>query len=439
MEYSLPAPGEFVKIKPAPVLPRLPQAEFEQLCASIAEHGILTPILLALDGTIIDGNERHRALVAIGGDLRKIPLRVFGKMTPAQRTEYAIRCNCERRHLTRAERQRLLLEYIRAAPDKSGREVGSTLGVDHRTASRAKSRLLATGAIDPVPTKGTNGKTYRPAASSVETTNHAGLVGKLLDNLQDGDIQGGASPRKLKKSAFDAQRAKYAEGVAKTTPSDYRLHLGDFRTFAAKIADNSIDVGLTDVPWETRFDHLLLPCFETYMRILRPGALLASYTSPAQMPKMIEAATAAGLKFWWQVICLNPESKAATQKQGWVRNLYRPVLIFSKPGARVLQSQRWVLDVLQHPKEVLSLHRWQQPISESVSILQGISRPGQRCFDACAGSGTTALACLQLGLTWVGCEIDPDTHRIASRRIHDALTARDRGERMMPKMATAKV
>ena len=41
-------------------------------------------------------------------------------------------------------------------------------------------------------------------------------------------------------------------------------------------------------------------------------------------------------------------------------------------------------------------------------------------FDPFAGKGTTALACLEAGVNFVGCEIDPIFHAYAERSIREA-------------------
>lgn len=45
--------------------------------------------------------------------------------------------------------------------------------------------------------------------------------------------------------------------------------------------------------------------------------------------------------------------------------------------------------------------------------------PGSTIFDPYMGSGTTGVACVQLGMNFIGCEIDPGYFAIAQRRIAD--------------------
>ena len=45
---------------------------------------------------------------------------------------------------------------------------------------------------------------------------------------------------------------------------------------------------------------------------------------------------------------------------------------------------------------------------------------GMAVFDPFMGSGTTGVACVQLGRNFIGCEIDPKYFAIAQKRIADA-------------------
>jgi hypothetical protein len=414
-----------LKFTPAPILPQIPAAEFANLKSSIQEHGVLVPVMVTHRGVIIDGNERYRAWLDLGLKTQ-IPWRVL-KLTEAERIQYAVRINLERRHLTAAEPKRLLMTYLTADPTVSSRTAAAALGVDRRTASKARTKLIQVGQIAPPATvQGRDGKVYppRPAASSAESIHGARLIAKMMEQLPGGELEGGVSPRKLKKQVFDSARASYSQGAAKTTPNDYKLHLGDFRKVASKIADDSIDFGFTDPPWSQTYNHLLAPLFEQYTRILKPGSLVATYVGVRQQPAMMDAARKAGLEFWWSIACLNKDHHASTEYSGMVRRMHRQVLIFKKPG-KTRPGTKWLEDVINAPEmEKKVWHEWQQPLWESVKLLQGLARPGWLCADLCTGSGTTAVACLQEGLRWVGCEIDPATHKIASRRISDALKTR---------------
>jgi len=72
---------------------------------------------------------------------------------------------------------------------------------------------------------------------------------------------------------------------------------------------------------------------------------------------------------------------------------------------------------LDHPcPKPMGFMRW---------MVQRASLPGETVLDIFMGSGTTGVACVQLGRKFIGCEIEPRYFDIACRRISDALKAPD--------------
>ena len=48
-----------------------------------------------------------------------------------------------------------------------------------------------------------------------------------------------------------------------------------------------------------------------------------------------------------------------------------------------------------------------------------LTKPGDLVYDPFMGSGTTAIACEELGRRWIGSELSPAYYKKASRRIKD--------------------
>jgi site-specific DNA-methyltransferase (adenine-specific) len=66
------------------------------------------------------------------------------------------------------------------------------------------------------------------------------------------------------------------------------------------------------------------------------------------------------------------------------------------------------------------LHPTQKPLPLMKWCVEKISEAGDTIFDPFMGSGTTGVACMQLGRNFIGCEIDPDYYAIAEKRIKQA-------------------
>jgi len=65
-------------------------------------------------------------------------------------------------------------------------------------------------------------------------------------------------------------------------------------------------------------------------------------------------------------------------------------------------------------------HPTQKPIHVMSWVLQQLPQEVKVVFDPFMGSGTTGVACMQMGLDFIGCEINPDYYAIAERRISEA-------------------
>ena len=81
-----------------------------------------------------------------------------------------------------------------------------------------------------------------------------------------------------------------------------------------------------------------------------------------------------------------------------------------------LFNQAWVG---ANAKDTAERHH---PTQKPISLMKWcIDLSGaQTIFDPFTGSGTTGVACMQLGRNFIGCEIDPNYYAIAERRIKQA-------------------
>lgn len=63
------------------------------------------------------------------------------------------------------------------------------------------------------------------------------------------------------------------------------------------------------------------------------------------------------------------------------------------------------------------IHPTQKPIELYEWLLANYAKPGQKIFDSHMGSGSSAIACNNLGFEFVGCELDPYYFEAACKRI----------------------
>ena len=87
----------------------LSQPDFERLKADIAERGILVPLILKQDKTLIAGHNRLRAAQDLG--LETVPVQyVETTLSPEQENAFVIKDNLLRRQLTAEQKSRLIAD-----------------------------------------------------------------------------------------------------------------------------------------------------------------------------------------------------------------------------------------------------------------------------------------------------------------------------------------
>jgi site-specific DNA-methyltransferase (adenine-specific) len=94
---------------------------------------------------------------------------------------------------------------------------------------------------------------------------------------------------------------------------------------------------------------------------------------------------------------------------------------FGKSGTENFQEwtnyPRSVLDVMSDTDKV---HPTQKPVALMEYLIKTYTNPGDTVLDNCMGSGTTGVACVNTGRSFIGIEKDPGYFVIAERRIKEA-------------------
>ncbi len=94
---------------------------------------------------------------------------------------------------------------------------------------------------------------------------------------------------------------------------------------------------------------------------------------------------------------------------------YELVLFFSS-GKNKLNSER-IGEVIRVPRTFNELHPTQKPVELMKLLVSNSSNENEIVFDPFLGSGTTAVACKQLGRNYIGIELSEKYCAIANERL----------------------
>lgn len=89
----------------------------------------------------------------------------------------------------------------------------------------------------------------------------------------------------------------------------------------------------------------------------------------------------------------------------------------------VKDGRRFPLSVLNYPSVINRKEKIKHPTQKPIEILRWIikssSKPKHVVLDCFMGSGTTAVACLELGRTFLGCEVNSVFHKASEKRLKE--------------------
>ena len=231
------------------------------------------------------------------------------------------------------------------------------------------------------------------------------------------------------------------------------LMLGDCLERMKEIPDGSVDMVMTDPPYGTtacKWDSVipLEPMWEQLKRIIKPnGAIVMTASQP--FTSVLVTSNLKSFKYCWywekekagnfqlakkramkriEDICVfyssqcayNPQNliecnkviKNNTSKGGSMGHM-------SSVGKRTSYYQKYT----NYPNDRLNfknekgIHESQKPVALMEYLIKTYTNEGETVLDFTMGSGTTGVACVNLGRSFIGIEMDENYFNIASDRI----------------------
>lgn len=200
--------------------------------------------------------------------------------------------------------------------------------------------------------------------------------------------------------------------------SNTKIVVKDIRELTdADIADESVDVIITDPPYPAQYVDLFDALGTLAARVLKPGGALIAMTGQLYLPRYLELLSR-HMDYHWTLAYTTPGGQAVQVWNKEVNTFWKPLLWFTK-GKR---EARWVSDVINTPVNANDKdhHHWGQGIEGMQAIIEKFSNPGDVVLDPFLGGGTTGVAAKMLGRRFVGVEVDEGVAKKALDRIGGA-------------------
>ena len=239
--------------------------------------------------------------------------------------------------------------------------------------------------------------------------------------------------------------------------SKIELHNGDCLEVMKNIPSGSVDMVMTDPPYGTtacKWDSVipLEPMWEQLRRVIKPnGAIVMTASQP--FTTALIASNMKMFKYCWVWEKSHPSNivNANRMVMKWHEDVcvfyvkqptYIPIKTKGKQnhstgvanGKRVNQSPHHpnllVVDDfsgIKHPKSIIRVnnprikgqHPTQKPVALMEYLIKTYTNEGETVLDFTMGSGTTGVACKNIGRNFIGIELDREYFEIAKKRIED--------------------
>ncbi|RLC87698.1 MAG: hypothetical protein DRJ03_05330 [Chloroflexi bacterium] len=409
---------ETASLRLSHLLPPLSQEEYEALKADIAERGVLVPVEYDEDGNILDGYHRVRACQELG--IKDWPRIVRVGLTEEEKIEHALSLNLNRRQLTREQKQEIAKQLRERG--WSQRRIARVLGVTQPT---IHNWLKDKGDKDLSPEKveGADGKLYparkkRRSAVFAATEREHERVQEALEKTRENLPGKILTAQRLARIAREtiAQEAETGE-FPTAKEGDIEIRLGDFRDVLGDL-EGEVDAIITDPPYGKEYLNLYSDLSRVAATLLKPSGVLVVMVGTLHLPDYL-ARLMTHLRYRWTCayIAQGPRTRVfpARVGTGW-----KPLLVFTRQDAadtKFLNDDVFYAATLAQDGTGKVRHPWEQSVAGFAEIVKRFTNPGDLVVDPFLGSGTTAVACRDLGRRFVGCDIDPKAVAIAKERL----------------------
>lgn len=206
-------------------------------------------------------------------------------------------------------------------------------------------------------------------------------------------------------AAYKKEKQKLT--LATIEPSQINLRLGDFKDLIKELANDSIDLILTDPPYGEQYLHLWGQLAKEGVRILKPSAFLVTYCGQTFLPQVIHSLSE-HLAYYWLGMIYHKGGGIAPMYHRHLWNRAKLFLIYQK--SPFIEQSDWIEDVIVSPTADKKYHNWGQNVEPFKKLIGHFSLPGQIILDPFAGGGSIIEACIATKRSVIAFEKDKDSY-----------------------------
>ena len=197
----------------------------------------------------------------------------------------------------------------------------------------------------------------------------------------------------------------------------YQLYKGDCLSFMRGMDTGSVDAVITDPPYGVDYKYQSYDDSKDNLALLVAGLKEQGRRVSKRMAiftGVMNSGMYSDSDWTYAWICPAGTGVSAIGFTCWTPIAFYGKDVFSGKGSRP--------DVFvdYKPKRTGADHPAEKPLSVMLWAIERFTNKDEIILDPFMGSGTTGVACMQLGRKFIGCELDPAYFAIAEKRIKAA-------------------
>ena len=333
--------------------------------------------------------------------------------------------------LTQIEKRALIKQQIKIEPSLSSRTIGKQLGVSHVTVEKVRKELLASGQLTTVDTlpEYLSHPYLKEHPEILEGLDARGLralkAPGVLNLMQE---RGSLSPRSCQAALNRQRKADRRKNTSGMVPEVDIRQCDLLTNDLSWIADDSVDLILTDLPYSVDYVELYRALSKLAGRVLKKDGIasLVCMTGYGALPEIMSALhTDKRLCYNWTLTTIFPRRSS---NLGWIG-----VSSFAKPVIHMTCGTRYKGEIYSDlitasPANKTRQIEWEQPLDVFDELAKRFVQRGDSVvLDPCCGAGTSLLAGLRTGscAKVIGTDIKGECVKISKRRIDEYLEYKD--------------
>jgi len=384
------------------LVPKLPQTEYELLKKSIKENGLWMPILVNLDGEILDGHHRFQICLELEMPTKHAIREFENKLLEKK---FVIECNLKRRQLNDFQIGELGMTLLQIEQELAKQRQGTRTDLTSAS-NEAKGKAVEKAAQQIGMSRGTFERVKKIIESAPE---------EVKQKLRDGNPYTSISKeyKNLVKEQKKEKRHDEIKQLQINLPEQVTLHNTEFqKTF---IEGNSVSLIFTDPPYHDKYLYLYEDLAVHASRVLKDGGSLVCYVGQGNIGKIINMMESQGLKFHWPITVKHSGPSASV--------FGKKVLVACKIMLWFVKGKyegEFVRDFIESEFQGKELHEWAQSTVESDYFIKYMTIENEIVYDPFLGQGTFGISAIKLNRQFIGCEIDTGHFANAQRLISEA-------------------